>query len=85
VDGSGCDWGGAAGLLLDVTGCCHFFGATESEAETALLADLVARLARRGLSARAALAETPGAAWALARFATLAPDQRLRAARPVDA
>ena len=68
-----CDWGGAAGLLLDVTGCCHFFGKTEAEAENALLADLVTRLARRGLSARAALAETPGAAWALARFADLPP------------
>jgi len=76
VDGSGvagCDWGGAAGLLLDVTGSCHFFGALEPEAENALLADLVTRLARRGLSARAALAETPGAAWALARFADLPP------------
>jgi len=75
--GGGCDWGGAAGLLLDVTGCCHFFGApgpeaeSEAESEDALLADLVTRLARRGLSARAALAETPGAAWALARFAAL--------------
>ena len=75
VDGSRCDWGGAAGLLLDVTGCCHFFGKTGPEAEpgaeTALLADLVTRLMRRGVSARAALAETPGAAWALARFAAL--------------
>ena len=83
--GGGCDWGGAAGLLLDVTGCCHFFGApgpetgseagpeAEPGAENALLADLVTRLARRGVSARAALAETPGAAWALARFAALPP------------
>ena len=71
--GGGCDWGGAAGLLLDVTGCCHFFGKTEPESENALLADLVTRLARRGVSARAALAETPGAAWALARFAALPP------------
>ena len=73
MDGSGGDWGGAAGLLLDVTGCCHFFGAPGPEAENALLADLVTRLARRGVSARAALAETPGAAWALARFAALPP------------
>ncbi len=77
VDGSRCDWGGGAGLLLDVTGCCHFFGQTEPgadpEAESALLADLVTRLTRRGLSVRAALAETPGAAWALARFAALPP------------
>ncbi len=73
VDGGNGEFGGGAGLLLDVTGCCHFFGKTESESENALLADLVTRLARRGLSARAALAETPGAAWALARFAALPP------------
>lgn len=77
ADGSGCDWGGAAGILLDVTGCTHFFAEagseTDPEGEAALLADLVARLARLGFSARAALAETPGAAWALARFADPSP------------
>ncbi len=50
------------GLWLDVTGCTHFFGD-----EAALLTDLLARLARDGLQARAALASTPGAADALAR------------------
>ncbi|MEE9209460.1 MAG: hypothetical protein V3U23_03325, partial [Kiloniellales bacterium] len=83
VDGSGCDFGGAAGILLDVTGCSHFFGAAgagaegfggaDASGEDSLLADLVTRLARLGFSARAALAESPGAAWALARFAALAP------------
>jgi protein ImuB len=60
-------WGGAAGILLDVTGCAHLFGG-----ERALLADLQARLARFGYAARAALADTPGAAWAMARHATSA-------------
>jgi protein ImuB len=61
-------FGGDAGLLLDVTGCTHLFGDGEA-GERALLADLVSRLARRDLSCRAAMADTAGAAWALARFA----------------
>jgi len=59
-------FGGDAGLLLDVTGCTHLFGEGEA-GERALLADLVTRLARRDLSCRAAMADTAGAAWALAR------------------
>jgi len=60
----GHDTAGAAGVLLDVTGCAHLFGG-----EAALLDDLLARLHDLGLSARAGLAGTVGAAWALARFA----------------
>jgi protein ImuB len=56
-----------AGLLLDVSGCCHLFGG-----ERALLEDLQVRLARFGYSARAAIADTIGAAWAMARHATSA-------------
>lgn len=68
----GPDWGGAAGgagdgLLLDVSGCCHLFGG-----ERALLGDLQARLTRFGYTARAAIADTIGAAWAMARHATSA-------------
>ncbi len=59
----GLELGGAAGLRLDVTGCAHLFGG-----ERALLADLEAWLGGRGFAARAALAETLGGAWALARF-----------------
>ncbi len=55
---------GAEGLALDVTGCAHLFGG-----EAAMLEDMVARLARAGLTARAACADTRGGAWALARFA----------------
>ncbi|MDX1574991.1 MAG: DNA polymerase Y family protein [Kiloniellales bacterium] len=66
----GLELGGAAGLRLDVTGCAHLFGG-----ERALLADLEAWLAARGFAARAALAETLGGAWALARFGPAAsPD-----------
>ena len=60
-------WGGATGVLLDVTGCAHLFGG-----EHALVEDLQARLSGFGYTARAALADTPGAAWAMARHATTA-------------
>ncbi len=55
--------GGDAGVWLDITGCAHLFGD-----EAALLADLVNRLGRFHLAAVAAVADTPGAAWAVARF-----------------
>ena len=53
----------ADGLLVDVTALAHLFG---GEAE--LLADVQARLAAQGLIARAAIAPTAGAAWALAHY-----------------
>ncbi len=56
------------GLLVDVTGVAHLFGGEE-----ALLADVVQALARRGLTARAALAPTAGAAWALAHYGRAGP------------
>ena len=55
---------GDDGLWLDITGVPHLFGG-----ERALLADLAGRLARAGFTARLALAETLGAAHALARYA----------------
>ena len=61
-------FGGDAGLLLDVSGCGHLFGKDEA-GERALLADLVERLSRHDFTCRAAMANTVGAAWALARFA----------------
>jgi protein ImuB len=57
-------WGeenGADGFFLDVAGAAHLFGGEET-----LLADLAYRLHRFGLPARLAIADTPGAAWALA-------------------
>ncbi len=55
--------GAGAGLWLDLTGCAHLFGG-----EAALLDDLIRRLGRQGFAAKAALADAPGAAWALARY-----------------
>lgn len=51
------------GVLVDVTGVAHLFGGEER-----LLADVVHACAARGLTARAALAPTAGAAWALAHY-----------------
>ena len=56
--------GGGAGLWLDISGCAHLCGG-----EAALLGDLVKRMAGLGFAASAAVAETAGAAWALARLA----------------
>lgn len=51
------------GLWIDVTGSAHLKGG-----ESRLLRDLVQRLAARGLTARAAVADTPAVAHAVARF-----------------
>ena len=60
---------GVDGVWLDITGCAHLLGGPDLlDGESALLEDLLGRLHGFGLAARAALAETPGAAWALARF-----------------
>lgn len=59
------------GLFLDVDGVAHLWGG-----EAALLADLRRRLEGAGIGARLALADTAGAAWALAHFGedgTIAP------------
>ncbi|WDA42902.1 DUF6504 family protein [Erythrobacter sp. BLCC-B19] len=62
------------GLLVDVTGAAHLFGGEEH-----LLKDVAAAFAARGLTTRAALAPTAGAAWALAHYGRrqtiLAPDE----------
>ncbi len=48
-------------LLLDITGLAHLFGG-----EAALARQIVDDFARRGLSVRVAIADTLGAAWAVA-------------------
>lgn len=53
-----------AGLVVDLTGCAHLFGGEE-----ALLAQVEEDCAGMGLSLHAAIADTVGAAWALARHA----------------
>jgi protein ImuB len=60
---------GADGIKIEITGSAHLWGG-----EAALAADLSARLARPcgtkgGIDHRLSIADTLGAAWALARFA----------------
>ncbi len=59
------------GLFLDITGCAHLFGG-----EAALCGQIVTRLQAQGFAVRAALAPTPGAAWALARYAHISAQER---------
>ena len=51
------------GVWIDATGCAHLHGG-----EPAMLRLLVDHLAQQGLTARVAIADTPGAAHAVARF-----------------
>lgn len=51
------------GVRIDSSGADHLLGG-----EAALLADLRTRLAVAGITSRLAIADTPGAAWALARY-----------------
>lgn len=50
-------------LLLDVSGCSHLWGG-----DATYLADITKKLNTRGYNVRAAMADTIGAAWAVARF-----------------
>jgi protein ImuB len=55
---------GTDGFFLDIEGAAHLFGGEEK-----LIADLSSRLEKNfGLPARLAVADTPGAAWALSHF-----------------
>lgn len=62
------------GVLVDITAAAHLFGG-----EKRVLADVETAFAKRKLAARAAIAPTAGAAWALAHFgpsrAILGPDE----------
>ncbi|MGX5817979.1 Y-family DNA polymerase [Chitinophaga lutea] len=51
------------GLILDASGCAHLWGGEE-----AYLKDIVTRLRTAGYEVRAAMADTIGVAWAMARF-----------------
>lgn len=61
-----CPWVGLDardGLVMDITGSAHLFGG-----EAPMLADLRSRLMRAGLGVQIGLADTRGAAWALAHY-----------------
>ncbi|MBS7699528.1 MAG: DNA polymerase Y family protein [Chelatococcus sp.] len=72
---------GEDGLQLDITGCAHLFGG-----EADLRGDLMARLAAQGFTALSAIADTPDAARAVARYGRggLVPSgQEREAVRPL--
>ena len=69
---------GADGVRVETTGSAHLWGG-----EPALAADLMSRLDRQGIASRIAIADTLGAAWALARFAQ--PGERIVIQPPGDA
>lgn len=56
------------GLLLDITGCTHLW-----DDERGYLKELVLKLRNNGYDARAAIADSMGAAWAVARFGRVKP------------
>jgi protein ImuB len=51
------------GIFLDASGCSHLWGGDES-----YLAEIARKLNSRGYDVRVAIADTPGVAWAVARF-----------------
>jgi protein ImuB len=53
-----------AGLMIDLTGAAHLYGGEEG-----VLAQVAEDCEALGLTVRAAIADTPGAAWGLARYA----------------
>jgi protein ImuB len=56
------------GVMLDISGCAHLWGG-----ERKYLTEIVLKLRAAGFDARASVADTPGTAWAVARFAARRP------------
>ena len=56
------------GLILDVSGCTHLWGD-----EKGYLKEVITRLRSKGFDVRGAMADTIGAAWAIARFGKINP------------
>ena len=56
------------GLILDISGCAHLWGG-----ERGYLKEIVTRLRSKGYDVRAAMADTIGTAWGIARFGKLTP------------
>ena len=65
-------------LLIDITGCAHLYGGEEP-----MLAQVQDDCAQLGLSVQAGVADTVGAAWALARYAGQ-PGAQLRSGDAID-
>ncbi|WP_347301992.1 DUF6504 family protein [Croceibacterium sp. TMG7-5b_MA50] len=70
----------ADGLFIDLTGVAHLHGG-----EARFCRRLLRLLARHGIAARVAVADTAGAAWALARFGAAEAAQILQPGRQAEA
>lgn len=71
------------GLILDTSGCAHLWGG-----EAGYLKDIMLELGKTGYSARGAIADTIGAAWALARYGKqtiIAPNAQMQALQSLPA
>ncbi len=55
-------------VWIDVSGCAHLYGDKDEGGEARLVQAILERLGEAGLSARVAVADTPGCAHALAKF-----------------
>jgi protein ImuB len=66
------------GLFFDASGCSHLWGG-----DKAYVADITRKLNARGYDVRVAMADTPGVAWAIARYGrgefVVEPDQHIEA------
>ncbi|MET4082606.1 protein ImuB [Pedobacter sp. UYP30] len=56
------------GLVMDISGCAHLWGG-----ERAYYTEIISKLRLRGYEVRGAVADTIGAAWAVARFGEISP------------
>ena len=56
------------GLILDISGCAHLWGG-----EYNYLKEIVTKLRSKGYDVRGAITDTPGAAWAIARYGKVKP------------
>jgi protein ImuB len=56
------------GIIMDVTGCVHLWGG-----EMLYIKDINTRLKNRGYHVRATIADTIGAAWAIAHYGEISP------------
>ena len=59
---------GPDGLIIDVTGCAHLWGG-----EREYFKEIVTKLRTSGYDVRVAMADTIGAAWAIARYGRITP------------
>ena len=60
------------GIILNIKGCAHLFGGEEK-----MLDSIISRTETLGLTVTSGMADTVGAAWALARFTENATEQHL--------